>query len=162
MVSPSTGILAGTLPANVVATTALNGGNFMVSPSTGILGGTLPNTVAVSSVAAGSYLFTATTFTVSSLTALFNVNVSSMVQAGGISLNSTTFCGTAVLGGSGTATVNTPAISNNSLVFLTSQNNSGTVGAVSVSARVPGTSFTITSTQVADTSTVGWFIVQPH
>lgn len=45
--------------------------------------------------------------------------------------------------------------------MLTHQNNSGTVGSVSVSARVVNTSFTITSTSGTDTSTIGWVIIEP-
>jgi len=58
----------------------------------------------------------------------------------------------------GTVTVNTTAVTANSRIFLTPQNASGTAGAVSVSARVNGTSFTILSTQGADTRAVAWMI----
>lgn len=61
----------------------------------------------------------------------------------------------------GTVTVNTIYVTANSNIFLQTQ---GTIGAgnsgnVRVSAVVPGTSFTITSTDNADTSAVRWFIV---
>lgn len=68
--------------------------------------------------------------------------------------------GSATLVG-GTVTVNTTAVTANSRIFLTAQNNSGTVAAVSVSGRTAGTSFTITSLNVLDTSTIGWIIVEP-
>lgn len=61
----------------------------------------------------------------------------------------------------GTVVVNTTKVTANSRIFLTAQNNGGTVGAVSVSARTPGTSFTITSLNVLDTSTIGWIIMEP-
>lgn len=61
----------------------------------------------------------------------------------------------------GTVTVNTNQISANSRVFLTAQNTGGTPGALRISARVAGTSFTITSTSGTDTSQVAWMIVEP-
>lgn len=56
----------------------------------------------------------------------------------------------------GTVTVNTTAVAAGSRIFLTAQNTGGTPGALRVSARVAGTSFTITSTSALDTSTVAW------
>ncbi|MFJ3812586.1 hypothetical protein ACIPWE_40285 [Streptomyces sp. NPDC090073] len=61
----------------------------------------------------------------------------------------------------GTVTVNTTAVTANTRVFLTAQSTGGTAGAVRVSARVAGTSFTITSTSGTDTSTVAWLLVEP-
>jgi len=61
---------------------------------------------------------------------------------------------------SGTVTVSTTQVTANSRIFLTK--NSGTsTGALRVSARTAGTSFTITSSDGADTSTVAWMIVEP-
>lgn len=68
--------------------------------------------------------------------------------------------GTAVLVG-GTVVVNTTAVTANSRIFLTAQNTGGTAGALRVSARTAGTSFTITSSSGTDTSTAAWFIVEP-
>jgi hypothetical protein len=68
--------------------------------------------------------------------------------------------GTATLS-AGTVTVSTTAVTANSRIFLTAQNTGGTPGALRVSARSSGTSFTITSTSNTDTSTVAWFIVEP-
>lgn len=68
--------------------------------------------------------------------------------------------GTATLVG-GTVTVNTTAVATGSRIFLSINTSGGTVGAVYVSARVNATSFTITSTSGADTSTVAWLIVDP-
>jgi hypothetical protein len=61
----------------------------------------------------------------------------------------------------GTATVNTTAVTTNSRIFLTRQTTAGTLGtSVDVTARVAGTSFTITSNgSILDTSTVAWFII---
>lgn len=68
--------------------------------------------------------------------------------------------GSATLVG-GTVTVNTTKVTANSRIYLTNNANGGTVGAVYVSARTAGTSFTITSTSGTDTSTVAWLIVEP-
>jgi hypothetical protein len=67
--------------------------------------------------------------------------------------------GTATLVG-GTTTVNTSKVRADSIILLTHQNNSGTPGFLSVTARTPGTSFVITSGSGSDTSSVGWFIVE--
>lgn len=61
----------------------------------------------------------------------------------------------------GTVTVNTTAVTANSRIMLTGQNSSGTHGELTISARVAGTSFTITSSNAADTRTVGWIIFEP-
>lgn len=73
--------------------------------------------------------------------------------------------GTAALGGvasltAGTVTVNTTAVTANSRIFLTGQANTVT-GALRVSARTAGTSFTITSSSGTDTGNVAWMIVEP-
>lgn len=59
----------------------------------------------------------------------------------------------------GTVTVNTTQVQANSLIMLTHQNNSGTPGFVTVSARTAGTSFTILSSSATDTSLIGWVII---
>lgn len=61
----------------------------------------------------------------------------------------------------GAVTVSNTQIQANSRIFLTGQNSSGTHGELTVSARVAGTSFTITSTNGADTRQVAWLIVEP-
>ena len=61
----------------------------------------------------------------------------------------------------GTVTVATTAVTANSRILLTVQTVAGTQGTVTVTARVVGTSFTITSTNAADTSTVAWEIIEP-
>ncbi len=61
----------------------------------------------------------------------------------------------------GTVTVNTNKVTANSRIFLTHQNSSGvTIGTVYISARTPGTSFTITGL-VTDISTIAWLLVEP-
>lgn len=61
----------------------------------------------------------------------------------------------------GTVTVNTTAVTANSRIQLTHQNNAGVPGFVSVTARVAGTSFTITSSNAGDTSDIAWVIIEP-
>lgn len=61
----------------------------------------------------------------------------------------------------GAATVATTAVAATSRILLTSQVDGGTPGFLRVSARVAGTSFTITSSAGADTSTVAWVILDP-
>ena len=63
---------------------------------------------------------------------------------------------------SGTATVNTEYIADNNYVLLTTQ-ELGTVTtpkSIGVTARTSGTSFTIESSDITDTSTVFWAIVE--
>lgn len=61
----------------------------------------------------------------------------------------------------GVLTVNTAMVTANSRIFLTSQVDGGTPGFLRVTARVAGTSFTVTSSSVADTSTFAWEIIEP-
>ncbi len=61
----------------------------------------------------------------------------------------------------GTATVTTASVTASSRIQLTSQQDGGTPGWLRVTARVPGTSFTITSSSASDTSTVAYFITEP-
>lgn len=68
--------------------------------------------------------------------------------------------GTAVLV-AGTVTVSNTSVTANSRIFLTSQVDGGTPGFVRVSARTAGTSFTITSSNAADTSTIAYEIFEP-
>ena len=68
--------------------------------------------------------------------------------------------GAAVLA-AGTAVVANTAVTATSRIFLTSQVDGGTPGFLRVSARTPGVSFTITSSNAADTSTVAYEIFEP-
>lgn len=62
----------------------------------------------------------------------------------------------------GTVTVNTTKVTASSRIFLTIDGGTLTnVGATYVSARVAGTSFTISSTNVLDASDVAWLIIEP-
>jgi hypothetical protein len=68
--------------------------------------------------------------------------------------------GTATLA-AGTVTVSNTNVKSDSVVFLTVQAPGGTLGFLSISAKVVGTSFTISSSSGTDTSTVAWMLVNP-
>lgn len=69
--------------------------------------------------------------------------------------------GTATLT-AGTVTVADVRVTANTIILLAIQKpNAGTPGFVYVSARVPATSFTITSSSILDTSTVGYLLLEP-
>lgn len=61
----------------------------------------------------------------------------------------------------GTVTVANTAVTANSRIMLTTQTPGGTAGFLVVSARVAGTSFTILSSNAADTSVVAYEIFEP-
>ena len=61
----------------------------------------------------------------------------------------------------GTISVNTTAITALSEVLLCCQVPAGTPGHLRVSARTPGSSFTITSSDALDTSAVAWLLIEP-
>jgi hypothetical protein len=68
--------------------------------------------------------------------------------------------GTATLVAGSSVVANT-SVTATSRIFLTSQADGGTPGFLRVSARTAGTSFTITSSNAADTSTVAYEIFEP-
>jgi hypothetical protein len=61
----------------------------------------------------------------------------------------------------GSAVVSAAAVTAVSRIFLTGQNASGTSGNLTVSARTPGSGFTITSSSGTDTRLVAWEIREP-
>lgn len=61
----------------------------------------------------------------------------------------------------GSVIVPTTAVGASTMIFAMNNTNSGTPGAVSVSARTSGASFTITSTSATDTSSVAWLLINP-
>ena len=61
----------------------------------------------------------------------------------------------------GTKVVNTTKVTANSRIFLTTNTPGGAIGALYVSARTAGTSFTIKSSSATETSTVAWVIIEP-
>lgn len=68
--------------------------------------------------------------------------------------------GTATLT-AGTVTVANTAVTANSRIFLTGQVLGGTAGGLNVTSRTAGTSFVVTSTNAADTSTFAYEIFEP-
>ena len=60
----------------------------------------------------------------------------------------------------GAVTVSTTAVTANSRIFLSTQTEGGTPGFLGVSARVAGTSFTVTGV-ATDTSVIAWMLVEP-
>ncbi len=62
---------------------------------------------------------------------------------------------------SGSAVVSTTKVRAASRIFLTNQDGVGPVGILYISARTTATSFTITSSNGSDASTVAWLIVEP-
>lgn len=68
--------------------------------------------------------------------------------------------GTGTLVG-GTLVVTNTAVTADSRIFLTTQATGGTPGALNISARTAGTSFTVLSTSGTDTSTFAYVIFEP-
>lgn len=83
-------------------------------------------------------------------------NGTTNVTTGNTGYTNSTQNGTATLV-AGTVTVSTAAVAAGSRIFL-SKNSGTSTGALRVSARTAGTSFVITSSDAADTSTVAWKI----
>jgi hypothetical protein len=67
--------------------------------------------------------------------------------------------GTGVLA-AGAASVATNALTDNSLIFLTTQVRAGTPGFLTVNGRVSGAGFDVASSSGTDTSTFAWWIVE--
>lgn len=62
----------------------------------------------------------------------------------------------------GTITVNTTAVKANSVVMITRKTSGGTIGTAITYTITAGTSFTINSDSILDTSTFSWFILTPY
>lgn len=88
-----------------------------------------------------------------------NILISTLGKGLQVKTGTNSKIGRAVLVG-GVILVTNTSITANSQIFLTSQIDGGTVGSLRVSSRVVGTSFTISSSNVLDTSTVAWMIVE--
>lgn len=103
------------------------------------------------------------TFTQRNATSIFQGDFKLSTAGKGLYVAEGSNCtmGSATLTG-GAATISTTKVTANSRIFLTSQADGGTPGWLRVSARSAGTSFTITSSNGADTSTVAWFLVEPY
>jgi predicted enzyme related to lactoylglutathione lyase len=89
-----------------------------------------------------------------------NVSLSTVGKGLYIKEGTNATMGSAVLVG-GTVTVSTTKVTAGSRIFLSVDAIGGTLGIVAVSARSAGTSFTVTSSNALDTSTISWLIVEP-
>ena len=69
--------------------------------------------------------------------------------------------GTAALGSNGSVNVATTYVAAGDVIFLTDQTAGGTLGDIELGGIRAGSGFTILSTSITDTSTVGWLIVRP-
>lgn len=153
---------AGFRTVEIRGTTATTGGVVQLSNSTNTLSGQL-------------YIDTAGT-KLNALTGALNLQVNNVTHASIASTGQlrlgTVGAGYSIAEGAnakqgaatlvaGTVVVSTTAVTANSRIHLTGQNSSGTPGHIYVSARVAGTSFTITSTSAADTRLVAWTIFEP-
>src|SRR5205085_12234266 len=70
-------------------------------------------------------------------------------------------CGTAVLGSNGSVNVANTYVKTGDLIFLTDQTPGGTLGDLEVGGIRDSSGFTIQSTSLTDTSTVGYLIIRP-
>lgn len=89
-----------------------------------------------------------------------NISISTAGYGLKIKEGSNAKMGTSVLV-AGTVTVSNTSVTATSRIMLTAQDNGGTIGFLSISARTAATSFTILSSSALDTSTVAWMIVEP-
>lgn len=96
------------------------------------------------------YLITVQTNIATSITAIVNALATKITKTSG----TTNMTG-------GTVVVTAPEVTANSRIFLTAQTADATSGAIGVSARSAGASFTILSTSGTDTNTVAWMLFEP-
>lgn len=87
-----------------------------------------------------------------SLTGSLNISQGLNLPSGKFTLNG---------GYPGTATVTNTLVGINSIILLTKQTLTHPAGVVGISSRVPGTSFTITSSHNGDDDEVGYLIINP-
>lgn len=130
----------------------------------GALTGTYPNPgLAAASVVAGvagGALAPASVAATGAVTAGGNMDVTAAGSGLRVAEGSNAKQGTATLT-AGTVTVANTSVTANSRIFLTGQVLGGTAGGLNVTSRTAGTSFVVTSTNAADTSTFAYEILEP-
>jgi hypothetical protein len=138
------------------------GGNSPTGNAGGALAGTYPNPTLASPVTQ-SLSFTGTETFNGSANFNLGADVTSTGQGYKTAEGANAKQGTAVLGAGGTVVVANSSVTATSRIFLTAQ-SLGTVAvpsAYAVSARTPGTSFTILASVATDTSTIAYEIFEP-
>lgn len=70
--------------------------------------------------------------------------------------------GTVQLGSNGSVNVATTVVTPNSVVFITTQADGGTIGTERVTGVRSGSGFTIESTNILDASIVAWWVIEPR
>lgn len=81
------------------------------------------------------------------------------LRVGVLKIDDTETCGTATLV-AGTIVVPNTRVTANTVIILCAQDNSS-IGTLRVTARIPGTSFLITSTVGTDSGVVGYLLIEP-
>jgi hypothetical protein len=132
-------------------------------PPSGAAGGALAGTYPSPSIASPvtqSLSFTGTETFNGSANFNLGVDVTSVGQGLKVAEGSNAKQGTAVLA-AGQAVVANTSVTASSRIILTTNATGGAAGFLVVSARTPGTSFTILSSSGTDTSTVAYEIFEP-
>lgn len=135
-------------PGSIASTTTITAGTSLASTTSTTAGTTLTATLGNITATNGNLVLG------TAGNKIVSTSVATTTTGGANSFGSVALVG-------GTATVATTAVTANSLIFLTSQ-ALGTVAVASglaVTAKTPATSFVITASQVTDTSTIAWLIV---
>ena len=81
---------------------------------------------------------------------------------GTVNLSSIIKTGVSAAMTAGSVTVLCTSVTTTCAIILTGQATGGTAGFLRVSARTAGVSFVITSSNGADTETVGWILMEPN
>ena len=99
-------------------------------------------------------------FLVAGLATTGSVDISQPGQGLRIAEGANARQGTVTLAG-GTATVANTSVTAQTRIWLTAQQTAGVPGALGVSARTAGSSFTVTSSSGGDSSLVAWLLTEP-
>lgn len=110
---------------------------------------------------AGSYVNALALTEAGSMTIAGSLDISTAGAGLKVAEGSNAKQGTLTLNGTTAVVVANTSVTANSRIFLTIQVPGGTVGSAYVSARTAGTSFSVKSTTVGDTSTCAYFITEP-